>query len=242
METHQDVDILGGIIKVMNRNELMFSIIPAPKTRTVRMIFENAGIAHPSAMYRRESFEGVSLRYDTTLQGSEDYRLWAEACIKGLKIDSISDIIIHYRMSNNQASRKFADQMLLWDNETKKMLRERVVSLSDYESKVCDSFGKSDEIPYTSRDYYVVFKRIIEANMEKKVYDNGLLKKEFVWQWVKYALYQFRKYKNYSLIVNRFFWNVLKPPCFIYCYVQAKSIMDGKRLEKKLSNTRIEVV
>lgn len=233
MEEHPEVDILGGVIQLMGqdsvpRAEKMFNIIYPANIRPIRMMFENAGLAHPTAFYRKSSFDKTGLRYDETLKGSEDYRLWADAVIKGLIIDSLPEVVLNYRISDGQASARLSEQMMAWDDETRKKLWTRVSDYTRHEIEVLKSFGKGCKMVFDSNEYKDVFDKMLQGNREKLIYDQKLFKKEIIWQWIKYALYQVRRQKYPALLLNTFSLRVLIPSSFVYCIRQAIDIVRGK--------------
>lgn len=234
MEEHPEVDILGGVIQLMGqdsvpRAEKMFNIIYPANIRPIRMMFENAGLAHPTAFYRKSSFDQTGLRYDETLKGSEDYRLWADAVIKGLIIDSLPDVVLNYRISDEQASIRLSEQMIVWDDETRKKLWMRVSDYTHHEIEVLKSFGKGCRIVFDSNEYKDVFDKMLQGNREKFIYDQDFFKKEITWQWIKYALYQVRKQKRPELLLNTFSLRGLIPSSFVYSIRQAIDIIRGRK-------------
>lgn len=226
METHPQIDILGGVLQVMNTDRHLFNLLIDSEARKARMIFENAGVGHPSAFYRRESFERVHLRYDESMRGSEDYRLWVDAIINGLNIDSVSDVVLRYREHDNQASNILSKMMVDWDADTRKKLCKLMFGLSDKESDVLLSFGKAQRIAYPATDYEQLFEQLLIRNERSGFCDKDLFQKEVSWQWLCYALYQVKKCREFSLLRSGFTRHVvLKRNNFCYAMKQARALV-----------------
>ena len=196
-----------------------------PKVRSVRLMFENAGIAHPTAMYRRSSFVCNRLCYDETLKGAEDYRLWADAAEKGMLIDSLPEPVLRYRKSEGQATNRLSNEMVEWDDATREKLWQRYSDYTDHELHVIKAFRKAQKLKYARKDYEGVFKKALSGNVQRKVVPQRLLEKELTWQWLRYAMYQLRRQGDGSLIWSKMTAKVLKPWNLAYVAGQAWEVV-----------------
>lgn len=228
MEAHPDIDILGGKISYMDNNSTSFSENISQEGRNVRMLFENAGIAHPTALFRRSSFELNNLRYDETIKGSEDYRLWADAIIKGLRIASLEEVVLKYRRHDNQASVLLADEMSEWNAETRIKLLNWYFGATKRQEDIFLSFGKRGKLKYSCKDYEDLFCRLMEENCKKRKLDSNLLEMEIEWQWIWFAQYQIRRCRDFTLLKSRFFIGFFRPRCLKYAFARMRSIMRQK--------------
>lgn len=236
MDRHPEIDILGGMAQVMGANRLIFSHFPTPELRNVKMMFGNAGIAHPTAFFRKEAFDQIGLKYNEDLQGSEDYYLWGEAVEKGLKIDSLNCIVLYYREHENQASQVLLEKMKGWNEEVKDKQRLRYYSFDLPELKIFRSFSDLDSrLDYSVKEYARVFRLLIEGNANKRVCDEKILKKEVCWQWFLTTL-RYVKRGQYSLIFSSMFWAILKPQNFKYMISEMKREIRINREYKKSNN------
>lgn len=221
MENNPDIDILGGVIQIVGLNsELnkrkMFNDIPSKELRPIRMLFENAGIAHPTAFFRKSSFEKAGLKYRENLRGGEDYRLWVDSVLAELKIDSLRDVVLYYRVSNEQASVRMYDEMLKCNEETKLALWENFFNPEEKECELIASFGRPIEISCSAKTMSQYFRKVIGYNKAKHIYAVELFNKEIVWQWLRYGIYQARRHKNFEMLLDKFTMRVFAPQTLLY--------------------------
>lgn len=106
LEAHPDVAILGGGMNIMGQPPHSDIHMPLAYDVTPEMFATGTSIAHPTVMMRREALQTNHLRYDHAYIYAEDYNLWADAIIAGLRIVNLSDSLINYRVSETQVSQK----------------------------------------------------------------------------------------------------------------------------------------
>lgn len=141
----------------------------------VRLLFGNPGPLHPSAFFSREKLTQYGLKYDEGLKYAQDYGLWADIARYG-KICILPDILVDYRSSPQQVSRKHREEQIRCDIATqKKMLLRLVDSVSEeeldlhyrYSSLIYENLKMT---PAVSAWY----RKLVRANNRKKIYDQAL--------------------------------------------------------------------
>lgn len=110
MDENDDVDIVAGGIKCFGAsNRIEKSELTNAGIRTV-LLFQS-GLVHPTVCFRKSSLEKYSLRYAESMQ-SEDYELWTRcAMYPDIKFASLSDVVLHYRVHENQVTKQRNDIM-----------------------------------------------------------------------------------------------------------------------------------
>lgn len=103
MDTHPEVDILGGgIITVVNNQDN--SIFKRPHVIGWEELLQETFFVHPTVMMRRESIMQHGLRYDADYIYAEDFHFWFQALRAGLQLRNIDDILLKYRISDEQVT------------------------------------------------------------------------------------------------------------------------------------------
>lgn len=105
METHPEVDILGGGAIFFNEEDDAETIYnKLPHEIGIKELQQHTFIVHPTAMMRRESIMRHKLCYDANYIYAEDYHFWFQAVKAGLHIHHIEDLLIRYRYSKQQVT------------------------------------------------------------------------------------------------------------------------------------------
>jgi len=103
LSAHIELDILGSDT-VTNLSPLTTAQESDIIEVSLRDLAEGNCVCHPSVMIRRKKFEINALRYNRDYIFAEDYKLWAECVVAGLKIANLSDQLLFYRMHDQQVS------------------------------------------------------------------------------------------------------------------------------------------
>lgn len=225
MEKHRNVDILGGVMKVMGKDEWIGNILLKPEFRGIKMMFANAGISHPTAFMKKEFFDKSGVCYDESMGGSEDYGLWSAAVSHGAVIDSVKEVVLEYRIHENQASHILSDKMLKWDDEIRRKQWGLYHDFRTRELDVLSDFVSDEKLSYEAESYKKVFLALIIGNQEKNRYDEGLFEKEMAWQWIREAVHQWRYFGSMDLLKNDFTRWCLRKGHFFYiikCFIIQK--------------------
>lgn len=200
MEKKQDVVVLGCICRIMDSWKFSFNDHISPETRGVRMLFGNAGIAHPTALIRKRFLDENEIRYNEEICGSEDYHLWVDITIAGGKIDTLKEVLLQYRLHAGQASERYKESMVEWDNMAKKKMLQWVGDFTEPEISVFLKFTicKNEEIdPEKS---FKILKKIKSLPLSTLPLGCTMLQKEILYQWVKKGFYLYLQQKDKRML------------------------------------------
>ena len=102
LETHKDIDCLGGAINEIDENgddRNKITVYPC-NPDDARIFFRKRNpVAHPTVMMRRRIFAKAGGYYPMDFERNEDTMLWYKAYIGGAKIANLPDIILNFRMT-----------------------------------------------------------------------------------------------------------------------------------------------
>jgi len=107
LESHPDVDIVGGSIQEFDDAHECLNIRQYPLTHTdaLAMIHKASPLAHPTVMMRRRIFD-EGLRYNEHYRTSQDIALWFDAITRGYHIANLTDITLYFRSADNVYQRR----------------------------------------------------------------------------------------------------------------------------------------
>lgn len=115
MENNGDIDICGTYIQILGTNE-----IRKPPTNYKNCWFELLHqniITHPSVVIRKSSLLKNNISYSEKHPHAEDYDLWVRCSMKKMKIVNLSEILLQYRLHQNQISSQYLSKQSFAANE-----------------------------------------------------------------------------------------------------------------------------
>lgn len=192
MECHPEIAALGTPARIMKNRQVVFKNNElTPKIRAARMLFCNAGLAHPTAFMRKEFFEKSGVRYNESVDGYEDYHLWADIVGNNGAIDSLKKYGLVYRQSDQHLllHKKGAQK---WENNARKRLLSKLGDFSEREIALFLDWNNINT-NYSPYEYELFIEKALEQNRISKIMDQSTLEKEFSFQ---YFIKAFRHYKR----------------------------------------------
>lgn len=107
LESHPDVNIVGGALQEFDETHECLNIRQYPQTHeeVKKYIMKACPLAHPSVMMRMKMFR-ESLRYDERYRMSQDIQLWFDAILKGYHIGNIPEVVLYFRREGNVFKRR----------------------------------------------------------------------------------------------------------------------------------------
>lgn len=102
LNAHSDITVLGSAYAILGTDRVVRNSESNEEIKS-RFLYHNP-IGHPTVMLRKSFFEEKGLRYDKNYPSAEDYELWVNASLHGAKFLNISDVLLKYRLHNNQIS------------------------------------------------------------------------------------------------------------------------------------------
>ena len=181
MEKNLDTGVLGSSIKMFGEGIQSTIVSYATDSNMIKanLIFHSC-LAHPSVIIRKSVLNDYKLKYDSDYHGREDFKLWWDIS-EVSKINSLSDVLLCYRMHSNQITR----QPTLRSRENSRMLLKKrlfdmKVDLDEEQENVLFKYCVGD-ISNLSYDEIIRFVyvngKIISKNESTRKFDNTCLKK-----------------------------------------------------------------
>lgn len=198
MEDNTYINILGSYMDVDGYIMKYHGNIPW-EIRKALLLFENAGVGHPSVVFRKSFLDNHNIRYDNSIRKSQDYELWTR-CIEYTNLYVYTECLIRYRIHDDQISKRNSSEQ----NNFVKMIKERQLSkFRPYlEENEIVEFSKDDRCSNLNIiDYRKIVKKILRANKKK-----GIVQQEILWYVLrkKYAEYLNYHYLNLYRIEKYF--------------------------------------
>ena len=134
------------------------------------LLFQCA-VCHPTVMIRKSMLSDYHLAYDPNYEKAEDYRLWCQAITK-LKIVTLREVGIKYRIHENQVTQKFSKVQNNASNKVRKQyLKDLGVSASKQE---IDNFNKACNKDISNRKQLNNYIRFGERICAELVHDSRI--------------------------------------------------------------------
>lgn len=103
LETHPEIGILGGASFFFNKEKEFLGESLSGEI-TVENLINGNYLSHPTVMMRKKMLKDHGLSYRQDFIYAEDYDLWCQAALAGIRIYNLKEPLIKYRMSANQVS------------------------------------------------------------------------------------------------------------------------------------------
>lgn len=156
LENNPDVVVCGTTYKIVG-NDKLITLPENHEEIKMKLLWGNC-IAHPSVMMRRESLVTNAIQYDLTREPAEDYDMWI--CLLAIgKLHNLQEVLLEYRVYNNQVSRKRAEDQLNSDIQSKfKLLGYLEINWTKDENQFLKKyFSRTEKIEFKN---FKVFRQI----------------------------------------------------------------------------------
>jgi glycosyltransferase involved in cell wall biosynthesis len=110
MESHPDIGVCGSWVETFGK---MNGIIKRPVDHfdIVSDMLRTNPLIHPSVMIRRSMLHQSGCFYKSGYPCAEDYKLWTDLAINGLKFANIPEVLLRYRLSPQQVLHTSSNDM-----------------------------------------------------------------------------------------------------------------------------------
>ena len=185
MEENPDIMISGTLAQIIGSDKVIGRMGSYSKEENrIRLLFGNFGPVHPTVIMRRDFINENGLRYDPFMKDAEDYDFWVRAAKLG-KIAVLDDILLRYRVSPGQISKKASDSMSLTERKISHNQLEEVLGrkMTEEESAAFYDF----RCYHSDTDLKIMDKVIgecLKQNGIRKVFDQYYLKHYFAMIWL----------------------------------------------------------
>ncbi|TDE04571.1 glycosyltransferase family 2 protein [Flavobacterium hiemivividum] len=119
LEVNHEVIVCGSWFRVIGSGKVIQ--LPENADLIKSHLLRGNCIAHPSVMIRKESLNRLSAVYDANREPAEDYDLWTRLALIG-KLHNLQEVLLDYRIHNNQVSNKQGEKQKQNDFEIKRNL------------------------------------------------------------------------------------------------------------------------
>lgn len=110
--SNNEIDILGSNSQHIDEHgnlKTYRTYMPLTHTKIVQQMAFKCSLIHPSIIAKKSFFSDLN-GFNENLSYAEDYELWINAIINGKKMGNLSEVLLYYRVHNNQmTSNKFND-------------------------------------------------------------------------------------------------------------------------------------
>ena len=96
-------DFCGGAVQCFGDSRAIWRYPESNEAIGIQLLF-NVPFAHPTVIGRAAAFR--KLRYNSSFTHAEDYDLWQRAWTSGYQCTNVSDVVLRYRVHQNQVTFK----------------------------------------------------------------------------------------------------------------------------------------
>lgn len=134
MISHPEVDVCGSFYEIIGDVSFLSSKrgkMPVCDVDIKDLMLFNNPMVHPVSFYK-SSIKGKKVFYNDEVLKAQDYQLWFELSLRGAIFANINKVLIKYRKSCNQISKKCSnDQIVIGNRIRSVLLKKRVLSISE---------------------------------------------------------------------------------------------------------------
>ena len=204
LEENTEVVVCGSLCYRIGEDRIIYT---PEKHETIKLVLlrENA-LVHPSVMMRKDALDKRSMIYDVDKEPAEDYDLWVRLLPIG-KLHNLQEVLLNYRVHNNQVTKKRSVQQMNSASSTKlHLLGYLNVEIDPGEQEVLKKiFLNKGEVTLNDIDIFQQLKnKFIIANTEGFFEKNGF---QEYWDFLENKLGKkamtsfFRETKKFSPLV-----------------------------------------
>ncbi len=191
MEKNSEVCLLGSNTFVFNDegNEFderkVYSRYKNPEVRQIRLLFENAGYAHPTFMLRRAFLDEHNIEYREDIKRAQDYAITTDCLIAGGKMQLFDEPLLKYREHGGQISNKSYPEQIEYQAIT--AVRRMKATFETLTDDDCWAIARliHEKQDYSVKQCISALKKLFAENREKKLFDSGLLERELRYEWYR---------------------------------------------------------
>lgn len=107
LESHPDIDIIGGHLQEFNSVDGNLGIrkYPLDNDSILKYIHKACPLAHPAVLMRRRIFDN-GIRYNERYRTCQDIALWFDVLTAGYKIANLDEVLIRFRRDGDLYKRR----------------------------------------------------------------------------------------------------------------------------------------
>lgn len=111
MDSNPECFVCGGQMEYIGGLTGMAPILPQKYEDLLYLSLINCPLYHPTTIIRNSAIKQFGLKYNDSYKHAEDYKFWSDIIFSHPNsIANIKDVVLFYRISNNQITTKYSDE------------------------------------------------------------------------------------------------------------------------------------
>lgn len=111
MDSNPECFVCGGQMEYIGGLTGMAPILPQKYEDLLYLSLINCPLYHPTTIIRNSAIKLFGLKYNDSYKHAEDYKFWSDIIFSHPNsIANIKDVVLFYRISNNQITAKYSDE------------------------------------------------------------------------------------------------------------------------------------
>ena len=111
MDSNPECFLCGGQMEYIGGLTGMAPILPQKYEDLLYLSLINCPLYHPTTIIRNSAIKQFGLKYNDSYKHAEDYKFWSDIIFSHPNsIANIKDVVLFYRISNNQITAKYSDE------------------------------------------------------------------------------------------------------------------------------------
>jgi len=140
MEEHPEIDVCGSWMETFGNKNDTIRVHTEHKEITASLLLYNT-MVHPTIMLRKASVcNNKTSLYKKGYNSAEDYKLWTDLAMEGLRFANIPEILLKYRCSENQVTNIRQKEMISSSQKIRLEYAEVIIEMLVEGKKQYESF------------------------------------------------------------------------------------------------------
>ncbi len=110
LEANPGIDLVGTWARTKGLASEQFWFYPTSHDEICSEMLFNSPLVHSAVMWRSAKFSQVGLRYAEDVERAQDYELWARAAAAGVTFANLPQVLLLYRIHEQQVGSQFGLQ------------------------------------------------------------------------------------------------------------------------------------
>lgn len=191
LKNNPDIDICNTWVEAFSKNTTKkWTNINDSESIATGLLFDST-LFHSASLIRKELFDKYNINYNVNYKSSLDYDLWVKFAQVSAKFYVIPEILVRYRIHENQISTNQKNDQI--KNAAKiriTLLNKLGITPTDEEIELHESIGYLK--PQNNFNFYKKvnnwFKKIINANKKSKIYSQSSLDYIIANYWITFCI------------------------------------------------------
>lgn len=211
METHPEVAVVGCSMQVVGTGNILKPVkCLNDEDRRVKLLFDNAGVFHPTAFMRKSFLENFGIRYNDRIKKAQDYDLWVKICNHGGLIKNLQDVLFEYRIHGGQITNMTGGEQMFFSRKIRELQwREIGLHLGKSDIECLADFMNYGAVE--NYELYKAIKRLLKQNHDLKIINRRYLKREIVRLWIMRIGREIKHDHEFNGLRYIYTWEIINP-------------------------------